>query len=87
VGRLKKLGDKKWKIIIELGEDENGKRRRKTKTVNLPHSEAKEYMKDMEDKLLKQKGLNNQIKLKDHLLEWIKTHSKKLSPLEVPPLN
>lgn len=81
MGRLKKLGDKKWKIIIELGEDEQGIRRRKTKTVNMPYPEAKELMRELEDEILNKQHLNDNILLKNHLKEFIDTHAKTIKPL------
>lgn len=81
MSRLKKLGNKKWQIILELGRDRNGKKIRKYKTVNVGQSEAKEIMIRWEADLLDKPHLSNNITLEKHLNEWFDSHSKNIKPL------
>ena len=81
MSHLRKLGEKKWQIIIDLGYDEKGKRIRKFKTVNAPRSEAKIIMARMEAKLIDKPNVKDNITLEKHLREWIDVDSKSLGPL------
>ncbi|MFW6020411.1 MAG: tyrosine-type recombinase/integrase [bacterium] len=80
MSHLRKLGDKKWKIVIDLGYDEEGKRIRKYKTVNLPKPEARDLMHELEKKYKEGQNIDDNIKLSTHLKEWIDTHSSEISP-------
>ena len=83
MSHLRKMGDKKWKIIIDLGKDENGNRQRKYKTVNVAQPEAKRIMSRMEAELLDKPDLNGEIKLKEHLREWLEYYSSNLASTTV----
>src|SRR5690554_6255872 len=82
MSHIQRIGDKKYKIIIYLGRDKNGKQIRKTKTVSgITEPEAKRLMSRMEVKMMDNPVTEKDIALAEHIEEWLKVHKKNLKPL------
>jgi len=81
MGHLKKRGNKKYQIVIELDPDpETGKRNFFYETVNMSKPRARDTMKEIEQKLKKGTYVDTNITLKEHLKDFLKSQRKKLKP-------
>lgn len=81
---IQRLGYKKYKIIIELGKDANGKRRRKTKTVEgVTEHEAREIERKLEAKFLGKPVITEDVTVEEHIKEWFEIKKRELAPLTI----
>ena len=78
MGYLRKRGKKKYQIVIELEPDLDGSRNFIYKTINARKDKAKSIMIDMEKEIKEGTFVDEDVYLKDHLLDWLESHKKKL---------
>jgi len=80
MGYLRKRGEKKYQIIIELEPDPDGKRNFIYKTIEAKKSKAKVVMQDMEKDLREGIYIDNNLTLEEHLLDFLESQKKSLKP-------
>lgn len=80
MSHLRKRGKKKYQIVIELEPDPDGERNFIYKTVNCTKEKAEEIMNKMEKEIEGGIFEGKKTKLRSFLLEWLKTHKKRLKP-------
>ncbi|MCG8514472.1 MAG: site-specific integrase [Halanaerobiales bacterium] len=81
MAHLENMGNKKWRITIELGIDpKTGKRLRKYKTVNGTKKDAEKKKAEMIKKYSQGPiQINKDMKLKEWLIKWLKEKQSKVS--------
>jgi integrase len=80
-GRIEKRGDDKYVVIVEVGRDAEGKRRRVVRTVNGNQTKAKQELRRLLNEMDQGVQLGaDRLLLSDYLRDWLKGRRGNLKP-------
>lgn len=78
---VRNVGPEKWEISIYLGRDKSGKKNMKYFTFEGTEKQAEKFGVKKELEYANKSDINDNILLKNHLLEWIDFYSEHIKPL------